>query len=213
MGDSREFEFRGRCLAVRGRGHAGAPRRGHPGASAIGVHGRREHHGAPRRGSLPRGRGQREEGQGQDRDRHRLAPVRGRRGVGGSRAMARDRFEFGLIGTAEEIAEYLTSVATGLRRGEVSLESGSARPPADAGRRGQARPEGGDHGATGKGQARDRMEAAEWRARRRPSGRGGPARAARLTRRARASQLPRWRTRSSRTCHLTHCVSCSTLAA
>ena len=39
--------------------------------------------------------------------------------------MAKDRFEFGLIGTAEEIAEYLTSLATGLKRGEVSLESGA----------------------------------------------------------------------------------------
>ena len=38
--------------------------------------------------------------------------------------MAKDRFEFGLIGTADEIAEYLTSLATGLKRGEVSLESG-----------------------------------------------------------------------------------------
>jgi amphi-Trp domain-containing protein len=39
--------------------------------------------------------------------------------------MAKDRFEFGLTGTAEEIAEYLASLATGLKRGEVSLESGS----------------------------------------------------------------------------------------
>jgi len=39
--------------------------------------------------------------------------------------MARDRFEFDLIGTAEEIAEYLTSLASGLQRGEVSLESGA----------------------------------------------------------------------------------------
>lgn len=38
--------------------------------------------------------------------------------------MARDRFEFGLSGTPEEIADYLTSVARGLKRGEVSLESG-----------------------------------------------------------------------------------------
>jgi amphi-Trp domain-containing protein len=39
--------------------------------------------------------------------------------------MARDRFEFGLIGTAEEIAEYLTSLAMGLKRGDVTLESGA----------------------------------------------------------------------------------------
>ena len=39
--------------------------------------------------------------------------------------MARDRFEFGLIGTAEEIAEYLALLASGLKRGEVSLESGA----------------------------------------------------------------------------------------
>lgn len=38
--------------------------------------------------------------------------------------MAKDRFEFGLIGTPEEIAEYLTALAAGLKRGEVSLESG-----------------------------------------------------------------------------------------
>ena len=38
--------------------------------------------------------------------------------------MAKDRFEFELIGTADEIAEYLTSLAAGLKRGEVSLESG-----------------------------------------------------------------------------------------
>lgn len=40
--------------------------------------------------------------------------------------MARDRFEFGLIGTAEEIADYVLSLAGGLDRGEVSLESGVA---------------------------------------------------------------------------------------
>ena len=38
--------------------------------------------------------------------------------------MAKDRFEFALMGTAEEIAEYLTSLAAGLKRGEVSLEAG-----------------------------------------------------------------------------------------
>jgi amphi-Trp domain-containing protein len=38
--------------------------------------------------------------------------------------MAKDRFEFELIGTADEIAEYLTSLAAGLKRGEVALESG-----------------------------------------------------------------------------------------
>jgi amphi-Trp domain-containing protein len=38
--------------------------------------------------------------------------------------MAKDRFEFGLIGSAEEIAEYLSALAAGLKRGEVSLESG-----------------------------------------------------------------------------------------
>ena len=38
--------------------------------------------------------------------------------------MAKDRFEFALIGTAEEIAEYVASLAAGLKRGEVSLESG-----------------------------------------------------------------------------------------
>jgi amphi-Trp domain-containing protein len=38
--------------------------------------------------------------------------------------MARDHFEFALIGTAEEIADYLASLAGGLKRGAVSLESG-----------------------------------------------------------------------------------------
>jgi amphi-Trp domain-containing protein len=38
--------------------------------------------------------------------------------------MAKDRFEFALTGTAEEIAEYLSALAAGLKRGEVSLESG-----------------------------------------------------------------------------------------
>jgi amphi-Trp domain-containing protein len=38
--------------------------------------------------------------------------------------MAKDRFEFELIGTSDEIAEYLMSLAAGLKRGEVSLESG-----------------------------------------------------------------------------------------
>jgi amphi-Trp domain-containing protein len=39
--------------------------------------------------------------------------------------VARDRFEFALIGSAEEIAEYLRALAAGLRRGEVALESGA----------------------------------------------------------------------------------------
>jgi amphi-Trp domain-containing protein len=38
--------------------------------------------------------------------------------------MAKDRFEFGRIASGEEIAEYLTSLAEGLKRGEVTLESG-----------------------------------------------------------------------------------------
>jgi amphi-Trp domain-containing protein len=38
--------------------------------------------------------------------------------------MAKDRFEFARIGSPEEIVEYLTSLAVGLKRGEVSLESG-----------------------------------------------------------------------------------------
>jgi amphi-Trp domain-containing protein len=39
--------------------------------------------------------------------------------------MAKERFEFARIASPEEIAEYLTSLAVGLKRGEVSLESGS----------------------------------------------------------------------------------------
>jgi amphi-Trp domain-containing protein len=38
--------------------------------------------------------------------------------------MAKETFEFARIGTREEIAEYLASLAQGLKRGEVSLESG-----------------------------------------------------------------------------------------
>ena len=38
--------------------------------------------------------------------------------------MSKDRFEFARIASAEEIAEYLTSLADGLKRGEVALESG-----------------------------------------------------------------------------------------
>lgn len=49
--------------------------------------------------------------------------------------MAKDRFEFGLIASPDEIAEYLTSLAAGLKRGEVSLESGEQvlrlAPPSD----------------------------------------------------------------------------------
>ena len=38
--------------------------------------------------------------------------------------MGKDNFEFARIASPEEIAEYLTSLAVGLKRGEVSLESG-----------------------------------------------------------------------------------------
>jgi len=38
--------------------------------------------------------------------------------------MAKDRFAFARIASPEEIAEYLTSLAVGLKRGEMSLESG-----------------------------------------------------------------------------------------
>lgn len=38
--------------------------------------------------------------------------------------MGKDSFEFARIASAEEIAEYLTSLAVGLKRGEVTLESG-----------------------------------------------------------------------------------------
>jgi len=38
--------------------------------------------------------------------------------------MGKDRFEFARIASPEEIAEYLTSLAVGLKRGEISLESG-----------------------------------------------------------------------------------------
>ena len=37
--------------------------------------------------------------------------------------MAKDRFEFARITSPEEVAEYLTSLAEGLKRGEVTLES------------------------------------------------------------------------------------------
>ncbi len=38
--------------------------------------------------------------------------------------MGGDRFEFARIAAPEEIAEYLTSLAVGLKRGEVTIESG-----------------------------------------------------------------------------------------
>ena len=37
--------------------------------------------------------------------------------------MGKDKFEFARIASPEEIAEYLTSLAAGLKRGDVSLES------------------------------------------------------------------------------------------
>ena len=37
--------------------------------------------------------------------------------------MGKDRFEFARITSADEVAEYLTSLAEGLKRGEVTLES------------------------------------------------------------------------------------------
>jgi len=41
--------------------------------------------------------------------------------------MSKDRFEFARTTSPEEIAEYLSSLAVGLKRGEVSLESGEQR--------------------------------------------------------------------------------------
>jgi len=38
--------------------------------------------------------------------------------------MGKDKFEFARIASSEEVAEYLSSLAAGLKRGEVSLESG-----------------------------------------------------------------------------------------
>ena len=38
--------------------------------------------------------------------------------------MAKNNVQFARIASPEEIAEYLTSLAVGLKRGEVSLESG-----------------------------------------------------------------------------------------
>jgi len=38
--------------------------------------------------------------------------------------MARNSFQFARIASPEEVAEYLTSLAVGLKRGELSLESG-----------------------------------------------------------------------------------------
>lgn len=37
--------------------------------------------------------------------------------------MAKDQFEFARLASPEEVAEYLTSLAVGLKRGEISLES------------------------------------------------------------------------------------------
>jgi amphi-Trp domain-containing protein len=38
--------------------------------------------------------------------------------------MGKDRFEFARIASPEEVAEYLASLAVGLKRGEATLESG-----------------------------------------------------------------------------------------
>lgn len=38
--------------------------------------------------------------------------------------MGKEQFEFARVASAEEIAEYLSSLAVGLKRGELSLESG-----------------------------------------------------------------------------------------
>jgi amphi-Trp domain-containing protein len=38
--------------------------------------------------------------------------------------MGKDRFELARIASPDEVAEYLTSLAQGLKRGEVALESG-----------------------------------------------------------------------------------------
>jgi amphi-Trp domain-containing protein len=38
--------------------------------------------------------------------------------------MGKDHFEFARVASPEEAAEYLSSLAVGLKRGEVSLESG-----------------------------------------------------------------------------------------
>src|SRR5207249_616163 len=44
----------------------------------------------------------------------------GRKGL----TMAKNSVQFARIASPEEIAEYLTSLAVGLKRGEISLESG-----------------------------------------------------------------------------------------
>jgi amphi-Trp domain-containing protein len=38
--------------------------------------------------------------------------------------MGKDHFEFARVASPEEVAEYLSSLALGLKRGELSLESG-----------------------------------------------------------------------------------------
>jgi amphi-Trp domain-containing protein len=38
--------------------------------------------------------------------------------------MGKDHFEFARVTSPEEVAEYLSSLAVGLKRGELSLESG-----------------------------------------------------------------------------------------
>ena len=42
----------------------------------------------------------------------------------GAESMAKNSVQFARIASPEEIAEYLTSLAVGLKLGEVSLESG-----------------------------------------------------------------------------------------
>jgi amphi-Trp domain-containing protein len=49
--------------------------------------------------------------------------------------MGKDQFEFARIASPEEVVDYLTSLAVGLKRGEVALESGEQTlrltPPPD----------------------------------------------------------------------------------
>ncbi|HEU4367333.1 MAG TPA: amphi-Trp domain-containing protein [Methylomirabilota bacterium] len=49
--------------------------------------------------------------------------------------MGKDHFEFARMASPEEVAEYLSSLAVGLKRGELSLESGERAlrlsPPAN----------------------------------------------------------------------------------
>ena len=73
--------------------------------------------------------------------------------------MAKDHFEFARIASPEEVAEYLSSLAVGLKRGEVSLESGERALRLTPGGDVKLEIKVQQKDAQGEDRARDRLEA------------------------------------------------------